>query len=168
MTKQPLQKKKQKLQQKKTAFRSSTFPYRVLTNNHFRRLFVIFHTLVSFLPVELKIAHDNISEKKSQQQKRSKTKRKARGSQSLNTMKSLADTLDALSDQYSGSRRDLAMKIKHVTTSKQRDTIMKEERSRMSEVLNHPMFIANPLGAIMSHLEATLPSSTSEDNQMKH
>jgi len=72
-------------------------------------------------------------------------------------MKSLADTLSDFSAEYTKSR-DLAMKINRVTTSKQRDKIMQEERSRMSEVLHHPVFVANPLGAIMSHLEATLPT----------
>lgn len=106
---------------------------------------------------ELKVSHDAISEKKSQQQKKGKNKRKSRGSQSLNTMKSLADTLQGFTAEYTGTR-DLGMKIKEIKTSKQRENIMKEERSRMSEVLHHPVFVANPLGAVMSHLEAILPA----------
>ena len=81
-------------------------------------------------------------------------------------MKSLADTLEDFSAEYTGER-DLSMKINRVTTSKQRDSIMKEERSRMSEVLHNPVFMANPLGAIMSHLEATLPTASSKSD-MKH
>lgn len=81
-------------------------------------------------------------------------------------MKRLADTLEDFSVQYTGDR-DLSMKINRVKTSKQRDKVMKEERSRMSEVLHHPVFLANPLGAIMSHLEATLPTASGKSD-MKH
>lgn len=120
---------------------------------------------MSVLFEELKTSHDAISQKKTQQQKKSKSKRKSRGSHSLNTMKSLADTLEDFSAQYTGSR-DLSMKVRRVTTSKQRESIMKEEKSRMSEVLHHPVFMANPLGAILSHLEATLPPA-SHNSSMK-
>lgn len=106
----------------------------------------------------------------------------------FSSMKSLADTLEGFeSDNY--NREALAMKIKNAKSSKQRDSIMcvlsgcmyfnlicdmdtdmcvpywrrKEERDRMSQVLHHPVFLSNPLEAVLGHLEATLPPAPRKD-----
>jgi len=124
-------KKKDKLQQKKQAFRS-----------------------------KLNVAHAEIRARKAKQvgkSQRKRDKKKRRSSTHLLDFSGLAGTLEGLGDQYSsGDAAAVAMKDVTVKSTKQRESIMREERGRMDAVLHHPVFQNDPLKAVMSHLTATL------------
>ena len=175
------QKKKDKIQEKKTQFRESThnsflFQYEATES---RSGFY----LIGVLFVELKI-NQKILGSNRRVEKKSTKKRKKRTSQSLATMNKLAETLGDFAEYG-----NLALNVKPITSSKQRERVMcvdcfflhnvldrepeckcyhpcmngahcicrKEEGMRMKQVLEHPVFQQDPLQAVMTHLEATLP-----------
>ncbi len=82
-------------------------------------------------------------------------KKKRRPSVALSNLKSLAESLQEAAKKAAarGQREEGAA----VGTLRARERIVKEESQRLQAVLQHPQFQADPLAAIASHLEATLP-----------
>ncbi|KAG7667476.1 hypothetical protein Ndes2526B_g03482 [Nannochloris sp. 'desiccata'] len=83
-------------------------------------------------------------------------KKKRRPSIALSNFGSLAQSLKEAAKKAEGS---LSKKLPgaSVGTLKARSRIANEESERLQQVLQHPTFQADPLAAIATHLEATMP-----------
>ncbi len=102
---------------------------------------------------KLNVAHAERTKKKSHARKDSKGKRRKKHALDF---ASFERTLEGLGKQYGGDGNALRMKDVTVTSSKQRERVVKEERGRMEAVLHHPVFKEDPFKAVMGHLAATL------------
>ena len=101
---------------------------------------------------KLNVAHVERTKKKSHARD-SKVKRRKK--QALD-FASFERTLEGLGKQYGRDVNALRMKDVTVTSSKQRERVVMEERGRMEAVLHHPVFKDDPFKAVMGHLAATL------------
>ena len=107
---------------------------------------------------KLHVAHAERATKKkhakdSRSSKRLKGRRRKKHALSF---ASFEQAMQGLGEQYGRDVNSLRMKDVTVTSSKQRDRVVKEERGRMEAVLHHPAFKEDPFKAVMGHLVATL------------
>lgn len=82
-------------------------------------------------------------------------KKKRRPSVALSNLGSLAASLQDAAKK--AAAKEQRQEGAAVGTLRARERIVKEESQRLQAVLQHPQFQADPLAAIASHLEATLP-----------
>mmetsp|Transcript_8509 Transcript_8509/g.24408 ORF Transcript_8509/g.24408 Transcript_8509/m.24408 type:complete len:188 (+) Transcript_8509:228-791(+) len=89
-----------------------------------------------------------------------KTTAKRKVSKALADMSSLDEVLKGISSSGASAKRPgkrAGTGLTGAGQSRARMTITKKENSRLQTVINHPHYKAQPLSAIMSHLQATLP-----------
>ncbi|KAL6771405.1 hypothetical protein ACKKBG_A26235 [Auxenochlorella protothecoides x Auxenochlorella symbiontica] len=86
-------------------------------------------------------------------------KKRRRPSVALSNYSALAEALGADPSPSSRSGSGPRQRGKGVKTLKTRAALGKSEAERLKSVLSNPVFQADPLAAVRSHLEATLPSA---------